>query len=87
MDMNILFLTLLDFNSIDERDIYTDLLREFAKHGHNLFAVSPIERRKQQDTYLTEHKNVTILRCGVNAGTAFRKLDCRGIKPASGRRA
>ena len=43
--MNVLFLTLLDFNSIDEKNIYTDLLREFAKHGHRLFVISPVERR------------------------------------------
>lgn len=29
--MNVLFLSLLDFNSLKERNIYTDLLREFAK--------------------------------------------------------
>ena len=50
--MNVLFLTLLDFDSLDERNIYTDLLREFAKHGHNLFVISPVERRKNQETKL-----------------------------------
>lgn len=45
--MDVLFLTLLDFNSIDEKNIYTDLLREFAKHGHRLFVISPVERRKK----------------------------------------
>mgnify|MGYP001093222715 CR=1 FL=1 len=64
-NMNILFLTLLDFNSIEERGIYTDLLREFAKHEHNLFIISPVERRKQQDTYLIENKNVTILKLKI----------------------
>lgn len=63
--MNILFLTLLDFNSIDEHGIYTDLLREFAKHGHNLFVVSPVERRKHKDTYLIENENVTILKLKI----------------------
>lgn len=32
--MNVLFLTLLSFDSIQERNIYTNLLREFAKNGH-----------------------------------------------------
>ena len=31
--MNILFLTLLDFDSFAEKSIYTDLLREFTKLG------------------------------------------------------
>ena len=31
--MNLLFLTLLDFKSYNERNIYCDLLREFVKKG------------------------------------------------------
>lgn len=46
--MNVLFLTLLDFNSIDEHNIYTDLLREFVKHGHEVYVISPVERRKNR---------------------------------------
>ena len=42
--MNLLFLTLLDFNSLDESNIYTDLLREFVKGGHRVYAISPVER-------------------------------------------
>lgn len=60
--MNILFLTLLDFASIDEHNIYTDLLREFAKHGHELFVISPVEKRKQLETHLIENKDATILK-------------------------
>ena len=41
--MNILFLTLLSFDSINKRSIYTDLLREFVKHGHKVYAISPTE--------------------------------------------
>lgn len=43
--MNILFLTLLDFESLNERNIYTDLLREFQHRGHSICAISPVERR------------------------------------------
>ena len=60
--MNVLFLTLLDFNSIDEKNIYTDLLREFAKHGHRLFVISPVERRKKIDTKIIKTNNATILK-------------------------
>lgn len=60
--MNILFFTLLDFDSINEHGIYTDLLREFLKHGHNLFVVSPIERRKNEKTHLINNKNIKILK-------------------------
>lgn len=63
--MNVLFLTLLDFDSIDERNIYTDLLREFAKHGHNLFVISPVEKRKKQKTRLLKTDKATILKLKI----------------------
>lgn len=48
--MKLLFLTLLDFNSIEEHNIYTDLLREFYHNGHTVCVVSPVERRKHAET-------------------------------------
>lgn len=65
LSMNILFLTLLDFNTIYERNIYTDLLREFAKHGHNLYVISPVERRKKQNTELIKNDNAKILKLKI----------------------
>lgn len=44
--MNVLFFTLLDFISIVEHNIYTDLPREFAKRNHQAFVFCPVERRK-----------------------------------------
>lgn len=44
--MNILFLTLLDFDDIEEHNIYTDLLRKFYYDGNTVCIVSPVERRK-----------------------------------------
>lgn len=63
--MNILFLTLVGFDSINERNIYTDLLREFIKNGHYIYAISPIERRNKIRTHLVEEKNFTILRLRI----------------------
>ena len=63
--MNVLFLTLLDFNSLDERNIYTDLLREFAKHGHNLYVISPVEKRKNQETRVLKTDKATILKLKI----------------------
>jgi len=54
--VNILFLTLLDIRSVDNHDIYTDLIREFARNNHNIYIVSPIERRYGQTTHLIEDK-------------------------------
>ena len=63
--MNVLFLTLLGFDSIQERTLYTDLLREFVKNKHQVFAISPIEKRQNQKTHLISEENVTILRLQI----------------------
>ena len=59
--MNVLFLTLSYFNSLDDRGIYTDLLREFVKNGHVVYAISPIEKRNGKDTVLVEKEKFKIL--------------------------
>ena len=46
--MNVLFLTLLDFSTIKEKGIYTDLMREFTNNGNNVYIISPTEKRKRQ---------------------------------------
>lgn len=35
--MNILFISLQELNSISERGIYTDLLRQFKSLGHQIY--------------------------------------------------
>ena len=60
--MNILFLTLSQIiNDITSRGIYPDLLRKFAKEGHNVFIVCPFVRRLKKETVLAVHGNVHIL--------------------------
>lgn len=59
---NILFLTLLDFASIDEKNLYTDLLRQFVKNGHNVHVLSPIEKRNGGTTHIIEEENCKILK-------------------------
>ena len=59
---NILFLTLSNVRDIDDRGIYQDLLREFARTGYRVFVVSPTERRNKEKTHLIQNKNATILR-------------------------
>ncbi|WP_336866201.1 glycosyltransferase family 4 protein [Peribacillus frigoritolerans] len=63
--MNVLFLTLLDFTSIDESGIYTDLMREFVKKNHNVFIISPTEKRKQKTTSLIDKGNYKILKLQI----------------------
>ncbi len=43
--MNILFLSLGGLSSLGEKGIYADLLRQFKDNGHNIYVVSPRERR------------------------------------------
>lgn len=52
--MNILFLTVGRINNINERGIYTDLMRKFSVEGHKVFIVSPSERRFKKQTALSE---------------------------------
>ena len=59
--MKILFLTLVKINSIDERGLYSDLLREFKKNGHQVFVVNPIERKYKKSTFLVDQDDVKIL--------------------------
>lgn len=63
--INILFLSLLDFGSLEEKNIYTDLLRAFHKNGHSLYVISPVERRKKQPTHIIKTENVSILKLRI----------------------
>lgn len=59
--MNILFLTMTNIRSISERGLYTDLMRKFRDNGHQLYIVSPNERRDKQPTQVLESDDVHIL--------------------------
>lgn len=43
--MNIIFLTMASLTNVEERGIYTDLMRKFRDEGHNVYIVTPRERR------------------------------------------
>lgn len=57
--MNILFLSTYSINSIRDGYIYADLVQEFARHGHTVFAVSPTKEGKDR---ICEDEGVRILR-------------------------
>lgn len=63
--MNVLFLTLLDFSSIQEHGIYTDLMREFVKNNHHVCIVSPTERRKNEATRIIKEGTTQILKLRI----------------------
>lgn len=59
--MNVIFLTLVRISDISERNIYTDLMRKFRDEGHNVYIVTPYERRIGKPTSLVESGGVHIL--------------------------
>ena len=62
--MNIIFLTLLDFKSYCEHNIYCDLLRSFIKHGHEVYCISPAEKRTGIQTHFEENGHLLKLKIG-----------------------
>lgn len=87
--MNILFLTLLDFSSLTESNIYTDILRCFSDKGHNVYAISPSEKRKAQQTEILVDQNAQILKvkignitkCGmIEKGISTLKIEDQYIR-------
>jgi len=59
--MNIIFLTLVEINSVEDRGIYQDLLRKFRNEGHDVTIVTPVERRKKISTNFQKKEGVSIL--------------------------
>ena len=59
--MNVIFLTLVRISDISERNIYTDLMRKFRDEGHNVYIVTPYERRMGKPTSLVRSGGVHVL--------------------------
>lgn len=60
--MKILFLSLSRFDDVNVRGIYSDLMREFIKRGHEVYIASPTERRLGKPTHLIDSSNCHILK-------------------------
>ena len=59
--MKVLFLSAVNISNINNRNIYTDLLREFLKNGHEIIAVSPVERRNKKKTSIINNGALKLL--------------------------
>lgn len=59
--MNVIFLTLVEINSVEERGIYQDLLRKFRDEGHKVTIVTPVERRKKIAANFQQKNGVSVL--------------------------
>jgi hypothetical protein len=55
----------LDFKSINEKNLYTDLLRQFTSNGHNVCVLSPVERRNGGKTQIIEEPGCKILKLKI----------------------
>ncbi|WP_100401584.1 glycosyltransferase family 4 protein [Bacillus sp. FJAT-42315] len=60
--MNVLFLTLSSMESVSERGIYTDLVRELAYRGVHMYVVTPREKRKNLPTELVREDYIYLLK-------------------------
>ncbi|WP_417371923.1 glycosyltransferase family 4 protein [Gelidibacter japonicus] len=59
--MNVLFLTMVNITTLKKRGIYQDLLNHFIEQGHNVYIVSPVERRHKTKTSFTQEGKANIL--------------------------
>lgn len=74
--MKVLFLSSANIDEINQRNIYSDLIRHFIKNNHILYVVSPAERRLNKKTTLTEGENYKILQIktlNLQKNQCFRK--------------
>ncbi|MBE6606578.1 MAG: glycosyltransferase family 4 protein [Ruminococcaceae bacterium] len=60
--MNVLFISISSLSHLSQHSISLDLLREFKKNGHNIYAVCSVERKQNTDTYVSEEAGCKVLR-------------------------
>ncbi|MBE5792264.1 MAG: glycosyltransferase family 4 protein [Clostridiales bacterium] len=81
--MNILFLTIAPFSSIESHSLYSDLLRCFRDHGHDIYAVSPSEKRFGKKTELIHEKGTHVLHVETGDVTGSGNLIKKGLAQMS----
>lgn len=73
--MNVLFLTIGSMLHIQDRGIYTDLLRRFRDEGHSVYAVSAYQKRMGKPTVLEEDHGVQMLHVRIGNITSCGLLE------------
>lgn len=76
--MNILFLFIGAFKSIEQHEIYPDLVRKVASEGHHAYVLCSNERRTGRPTELVQQNNVSIVRVRIGNITKCNLLE-KGI--------
>ena len=77
--MNILFLTLSNMEDINQRGIYTDLVRQLSEKGVNVYIVSPRQERENLPTQLTKEGKINILKVKTGNITKTKSFIEKGI--------
>lgn len=81
--MNILFLTIGRFASIEAHSIYADLLRCFRDHGHEIYTITPYEKKTGKKTELVHEKGAHILHIETGNVTGANNLISKGLAQVS----
>ena len=81
--MNILFLTIGRFASIEAHSIYADLLRCFRDHGHEIYTITPYEKKTGKKTELVHEKGSHILYVETGNVTGANNLISKGLAQMS----
>lgn len=63
--MNVLFLTISALPHMSKHSISLDLLREFKRNGHNVYAVGGLEKKSNMETYVSVEDDITVLRVKI----------------------
>ena len=63
--MNVLYLAISSLPHMSKHTISLDLLREFKRRGHKVYAVSGLEKKANRETYLAEEDGCSILRVKI----------------------
>lgn len=63
--MNVLYLTLSDFDENKTSGVHIDLVNKIIEEGHRVYVISPVERRKKIETYLIVRDNLEILKLKI----------------------
>lgn len=81
--MNILFLTIGRMESIEAHSIYADLLRCFRNNGHEIYTISPYEKRLGLETELITEKHAHLLHVKTGNVTESSNLIEKGLAQLS----
>ena len=77
--MNVLFLTIGRMESIYAHSIYADLLRCFRNHGHEVYTISPYEKRFGKETELVDEHHAHLLHVKTGDVTKSSNLIEKGL--------